>query len=144
MSTSETPGSSMTTRSLPWTTTTGSDTPVVFTRRSMMSLMTPIASGSACTPSLGSAWYSTRSPPSRSRPSLVSISRHWPSARRRVGQAEAREEVDEEGEDADDDDEDGAGSAHTGGMLHGTSPDRRRRRQGVAVRDAALRPPAWP
>ena len=49
LSTSDTPGSSMTTRSLPWTRTTGSDTPVVFTRRSMMSLMTPMprASGHA-------------------------------------------------------------------------------------------------
>src|SRR6267142_5473127 len=31
-------------------------------------------------PSLGSAWYSTRSPPSRSRPSLVTTGRHEPSA----------------------------------------------------------------
>ena len=91
-STSETPGSSMTTRSAALTTTTGSDTPVVFTRRSMMSLMTPIASGVGDTPSLGRAWYSTRRPPSRSSPSLVSTSRHWPSAaeasgRRRSGRS---------------------------------------------------------
>jgi hypothetical protein len=69
----------MTTRSSPWTTTTGSDTPVAFTRRSMMSFRTLSASRVGATPSLGRAWYSTRSPPSRSRPSLVSIVRHAPS-----------------------------------------------------------------
>ena len=116
------PGSSITTRSLPWTTTTGSDTPVVFTRRSMMSLMTPIASGVGFTPSLGSAWYSTRRPPSRSSPSFVSIVRHCAVGRGQVRQVEVREEDDEKGEHADEDDEDGTRSSHTGGMLHERPP----------------------
>ena len=62
-------------RSSPWTTTTGSDTPVAFTRRSMMSFMTAMSAGVGSTPSTGNAWYSTRRPPCRSRPSFVSIGR---------------------------------------------------------------------
>ena len=58
---------------------------------------------------------------------------------RRIGQAEVREEVDEEGEDADDDDDGGAGSTHTGGMVHGTSPTRRPASGAVAAASRALR-----
>ena len=39
-------------------------------------------------------------------------------ARRRIGQAEVREEDDQQGEHPDDDDHDGSGSSHTGGMVH--------------------------
>ena len=77
---SVTPGISTTTRSLPWVVTTGSDTPVVFTRRSTMSLMIARSAGVGSLPSTGSAWYSTRRPPFRSRPSFVSTVRHEPSA----------------------------------------------------------------
>ena len=65
-----TPGSSTTTRSEPWVTTTGSETPVSFTRRSTMSLMIDMSAGPGDLPSTGCAWYSTRRPPDRSRPEL--------------------------------------------------------------------------
>ena len=59
---------------------------------------------------------------------------------RGVGQAKVREEVDEEGEDADDEDDDGAGSSHTGGMVHGTT----RTRRGSTLETPATACPAPP
>ena len=74
-----TPGSSTTMRSVPWVCTRGSETPVLLTRRSMMSRMVARSAAVALTPSTGCTWYSTRSPPRRSRPSLVSIGRVPPA-----------------------------------------------------------------
>ena len=117
---SVTPGSSTTTRSVPWVVTTGSETPVVLTRRSTMSLMiamSPRASASCPRPAAPGTRRAGR-PTGRARAWSRSCARTRRRSRRRA--AEAREEVDRQGEDPDEEDEDRTGSTHRGGMLHGT------------------------
>ena len=98
-------------------TTSGSETPVAFTRRSMMSRIVLMASPSGTRSPTCLAWYSTRKPPCRSRPSFHSRRRvsTVPGWAPMIGHAH-RDEVEEDGEQAEDDDEQGGRSTHRGGL----------------------------
>ena len=115
-----TPGSSTTIRSVPWVVTTGSDTPLPLTRRSMISRMTPSAAGSGTRSLDGQRLVLDPRAALEVEPELR-LDLAIPAVRAEAGQDEAGEEVDEEGEQADDEDEDRAGASHRGRMIQGTS-----------------------
>ena len=119
-----TPGSSTTTRSLPWVTTTGSETPVVLTRRSTMSLMIAMSPEPGGPPSTGKRLVFDAQAALEIEAQLRLDPAPAAVDALRVGHGEPREEVHEQGEGADEQDQDRASFTHRGGMLHGTTLDR--------------------
>ena len=136
---SVTPGSSTTTRSAPWVVTTGSETPVVFTRRSTMSLMTRHVAGRRRL-ALDRQRLVFDAQAALEVEAQLRLDRPpRPVGALRVGKLEPGEEIDEEGDDPDEQDEDRTGFTHRGGMLHGTVAYRRRGDGGTSERRRTLR-----
>ncbi len=103
---------------VPWGTTWGSATPELSIRLTMIFWRMDMSAAVGAFPSAGFTRYSTRRPPRRSRPSLVSSVRDtpfWPTAGRVSGTNATMQ-----GHQADDDDQDRTGTTHRGGMIQGT------------------------
>ena len=144
---SDTPGSSMTIRSLPWVVTSGSETPVAFTRFSMiwridLEVLGPrdlVADLLRLVLDAESALQVQ--PELRLDRAAAGVAR--------IGKGETRNDVDDEGEDADDDDQDRTGFAHQRRMIQDgpgnpgsgflTVPVRRRSVPSVSRRDPFAR-----
>jgi hypothetical protein len=102
-------------RSLPWVVTSGSETPVAFTRFSMIWRITSRSSGRGILSPTCCAWYSTRRAAAQVEAELR-LDRPAPGVAR-IREGEAGNEVDDEGEDADDENQDRSGFAHQRRMI---------------------------
>ena len=117
------PGSSTTTRSVPWTTTIGSDTPVELTRRSMMSriVFMAAASGTLLADRQRPVLHPQTALEVEPELGLEDLCAGLRVAQR--GKLQTGPKVDREREDADDHDEQGGEATHRGGLYQSRAPE---------------------